>query len=185
MDSLVRHQLRSSSRPLGALNTGDSVSRLVSIAVLATVLLMGCATGNSSDPSEVESGADPIRDACSLALRASNTEPMLPNLTQCEVQLDSGRRIFVLQFQDPSQNRFEQGGEPTFDNLFYRPLEALRPVWASALEDSGIDQYIVAFQGPCQEVWDLEPAVVTDFVNGSVSADIVMNGMEISALSFC
>lgn len=155
------------------------------VGSLSAALLVGCSAENTSNSSEIESGTDPIRDACSLALRASNAEPMLASLTQCEVQVGSGRRIFVLQFKDPTQNLSDQGADPTLTNIFYRPLEALRPVWARALEDSGIDQYVVAFQGSCQEVWELQPKTVVDFVNGLISADTAMNSMEISALSYC
>lgn len=154
--------------------------RIVGVGASIT-FLAACASGGMESNSEVEQGVDPIRDACSEALRVANSEPTLPVLTQCEVQTDGSDRIFVLQFADPSEDRIALDQGTNIDTIFNQPLNALREVWGTAAQDDGIDKYIVAFQDPCQTVWELSPELVNDFVEGNTDSDYVTNTMIISA----
>ncbi len=156
--------------------------RLGIIVVSVVLTLAACSSGGSDVNSEVEGGVDPIRDACSQALRVASSEPTLPALTQCEVQLDGSNRIFVLQFADPVEDRQSQGNESSYESLFYEPLSALRDVWSMAQGDGQIDTFIVAFQGPCQTVWDLDSSLVDGFINGSLDEEELTNSMEISSM---
>ena len=158
---------------------------LMSIAALTLLASAGCSTVGSPASSEVEVGQDPIRDACSQALRSANAEPSLPALTQCEVQVDGSRRIFVLQFADYNENIFEENLGSSMDALFYQPLNALRSTWALALNDGGIDQYIVAFQDECQTVYELSPDLVEGFVSRELPVEELTDRMEITGFSWC
>jgi hypothetical protein len=156
--------------------------RHAAILALSGLALVACSSSGSGANSEVEGGVDPIRDACSEALRVASSEPTLPSLTQCEVQLDGSRRIFVIQFSDPAKDQQIQGNESSLETVFYEPLSALRGVWSTAQSDGQVDTFIVAFQGPCQTVWDLDSSLVDGFIRGSLNEEEVSNSMEISSL---
>jgi len=156
--------------------------RLGIIVVSVVLKLAACSSGGSDVNSEIEGGVGPIRDACSQALRVASSEPTLPALTQCEVQLDGSNRIFVLQFADPVEDRQSQGNESSYESLFYEQLSALRDVWAMAQGDGQIDTFIVAFQGPCQTAWDLDSSLVDGFINGSLNEEELTNSMVISSM---
>jgi len=133
----------------------------------------------------VEKDVDPIRDACSQALRTSIAEPTLSALTQCEIQNSGSDRWFVLQFDDPTDNRIDLELGVTMDTILFNPLNALRGVWATASKDGSIDKYIVAFKEPCQTVWELEPSLVDQFIAGQVDAQAVSDAMLITSFSWC
>ncbi len=158
---------------------------VASLVALMIVASSGCSSSGSPTASEVEVGQDPIRDACSQALRSANQEPSLPALTQCEVQVDGANRVFVLQFADFNENNYEENLGSSLDTLFYQPLNSLRATWELALADGGINQFIVAFQDECQTVYDIRPELVEAFVSGEMSAEILTDSMEISGLSWC
>jgi len=152
------------------------------VLVSVSLTLAACSSSGTGVSSEVEGGVDPIRDACSEALRVASSESTLPALTQCEVQLGGSKRIFVLQFADPVEDRQSQGNESSYETLFYEPLSALRAVWSTAQGDGKIDTFVVAFQDSCQTVWDLDSSLVDGFIGGSLNEEELTNSMEISSM---
>ena len=148
-------------------------------AAIALLSACGSTTKGASTPA-----ANPIAEACNLAVKVSANEPWLPALTQCEIQTSVGK-VFVMQFADPIKNYVDEDLDVELPGIFSGPLTALRPIWETATKESGIETYIVAFRGNCQHVWEISAEQMSDFLNGSMDTVALTDSMDISSLTIC
>ena len=176
---------------------GGTVKWLFFVAA-AGVLLAGCgSSGATSEPTTFEEvlALQEQLDATEEALPAfcdplatyAAARPELPPVTQCETEDGTtGGRVLIVQFDDQIQNMVDEGLDATRETTIDFPIDAVAQHLKLVREElDGITTVFIAFRDRCQTVYEIPAPAMTQYVDGRMTRDELVNKSEFSALTYC
>lgn len=176
---------------------GGKVKWLFVVAVTG-MLLAGCgSSGTTSEPTTFEEALalqeqlDATEQAfpafCDPLATYAAARPELSPLTQCETEDGTaGGRILIVQFDDQIQNMVDEGLDATEETTINVPIDAVAQHLKLVRDElDGITTVFIAFRDRCQTVFEIPATVMTQYVDGRMTREELVNQSEFSALTYC
>jgi hypothetical protein len=176
---------------------GGAVSRLFVVAV-AGMLVAGCgSSGATSEPTtfeevlalqeQLDSTEEALPAFCDPLATYAAARPELPPVTQCETEDGTtGGRVLIVQFDDQIQNMVDENLDASEDMAINFPIDAVAQHLKYVRDElDGISTVFIAFRDRCQTVFEIPAAVMSQYVDGRMTRDQLVDQSEFSTLTYC